>query len=65
MREEEPNSTETLLSHYIGIYDRDTKALHLVPARKATIRGTPRFDTIDGISEEDDGPSSQVQPPPQ
>lgn len=58
-REEEPNSTDALLSHYVGIYDRDTGALNLIPSRKATIRGTPHPEKSDGTSE-DDVPSSQV-----
>lgn len=58
-REEEPNSTDALLSHYIGIYDRDTGALNLILTRKATIRGTPHPEKTDGMSE-DNVPSPQV-----
>lgn len=59
-REDELSSTDALLSHYIGIYDRDTGALNLFLSRKATIRGTPRPEKIDITSEEDNDPSFQV-----
>lgn len=59
-REEELNSTDALMRHYIGIYDRDTAALNLVPSRKATIRGTPRPEKADGTLQGDNIPSSQV-----
>ena len=55
--EEDSNSIERLLTHYIGIYDPDTKQLQLVQARKATIRGTPRSDTDIESVEEDPAPN--------
>lgn len=52
VREQESSSTESLLKHYLGIYDQETQQLQLIEAREATIRGTPRMDTGDDSVEE-------------
>ncbi|MCJ1462350.1 DNA-directed RNA polymerase I subunit rpa49 [Pseudocyphellaria aurata] len=57
---QESNSTESLLNHYIGIYDPETQHIQLVPARAATIRGTPRSDTVNESGAEED-PASIFQ----
>ncbi|MCJ1264697.1 DNA-directed RNA polymerase I subunit rpa49 [Lobaria immixta] len=54
VREQEPNSVESLMSHYIGIYDPETQDLQLVQARKATIRGTPRSETGNESAKEEE-----------
>lgn len=65
IREEESHPSESLLSHYIGVYDPDTQQLQLVPARKATIRATPRSDTGNESVEEDPAPNVTFQPVPE
>ena len=41
-REEEGSGTDGLLSHYIGVYDRQSGDLQLMRARKLVLRGSPR-----------------------
>jgi DNA-directed RNA polymerase I subunit RPA49 len=41
-REEESGGAETLLKHYVGVYDPKTGKLDLMAARKMVVRGVVR-----------------------
>jgi hypothetical protein len=41
-REEESSGADTLLKHYVGVYDPDTGKLEVMEARKMVIRGVVR-----------------------
>lgn len=41
-REEEAGGTDSLLKHYIGIYDPSTGGLQVIESRKMTVRGIVR-----------------------
>ncbi|KAI9784015.1 MAG: DNA-directed RNA polymerase I subunit rpa49 [Peltula sp. TS41687] len=57
-REEEGESTDGLLKHYVGVYDPKTGELQLIEARKIVLRGTVR-----ARDEEDDDAEEQETPP--
>lgn len=60
--QEESSSHETLLNHYVGIYDPARGELKLVPARGAIVRRTLRAQDASGVKEGDEDPSSNVIP---
>lgn len=41
-REEEAGGTDSLLKHYIGVYDPATGGLQVIESRKMTVRGIVR-----------------------
>ena len=61
-REEMSNGAESLLQHYVGIYDPQTGNLQVVPARKLVVRGTLRSETVssggDHTSDDEKTPQS-------
>lgn len=67
-REEEAGGSDSLLRHYVGIYDPETSELRVVPARKLVVRGSVRQPatpaTAQHEDEEDAEPASQVRGSP-
>ena len=61
-REEVSGGADSLLRHYVGIYDPKTGELQVVPARNVVVRGTLRSarapEREDGISDEEKVPQS-------
>ncbi len=41
-REEEAGGADTLLKHYVGVYDPETGKLEVMEARKMVVRGSVR-----------------------
>ncbi|MCJ1413574.1 DNA-directed RNA polymerase I subunit rpa49 [Ptychographa xylographoides] len=62
-REEPAGSADSLLKHYVGIYDPVTGSLQVVPARKLVVRGTLRASTT--TKEHNDGSSEDENEAPQ
>ncbi|KAI9837385.1 MAG: DNA-directed RNA polymerase I subunit rpa49 [Sclerophora amabilis] len=59
-REEEGGGSDSLLKHYVGVYDPKTGALEVMQARSVTIRGTLRPDEEE-VAEEKEKQTNQVQ----
>ena len=61
-REEVSGGAESLLRHYVGVYDPKTGELQVVPARNVVVRGTLRAPSApekeDGSSDEEKVPQS-------
>jgi len=61
-REEVSGGADSLLRHYVGVYDPKTGELQVVPARNVVVRGTLRPPPVpekgDGSSDEEEVPQS-------
>jgi DNA-directed RNA polymerase I subunit RPA49 len=57
-REEETSGTDTLLKHYVGVYDPETGMLEVLEARKVVVRGVVRARQV---TTEDDAAAVSTQ----
>ncbi|MCJ1247307.1 DNA-directed RNA polymerase I subunit rpa49 [Trapelia coarctata] len=64
-REEVSGGAESLLRHYVGVYDPKTGELQVVPARNVVVRGTlrppPTAENGDKSSDEEKVPQSRLK----
>ena len=59
-REEEYSGADSLLKHYIGVYDPKTGDLQLVQARKLVVRGVLRSETTTNGTEDKEAAPQNV-----
>jgi DNA-directed RNA polymerase I subunit RPA49 len=57
-REEEAGGSDTLLKHYIGIYDPETGKMEVMEARKVVLRGVVR---VHQATAEDDATTVSIR----
>lgn len=60
-REEEAGGTDSLLKHYIGVYDPATGDLQITESRKVTVRGIVRAQRAPGEAFQEKGDSKNMR----